>query len=134
MRPLPGRGVVVVAPRQLPSPRIAASCGAHQPICSADADAGLASRKSLATRSGSLAAHSRARIPPIEPPTTHAHRSTPRASASAVSARTESRIVTSGKRLPHVRPSGAVAAGPVLPWQPPSTLGATTNQRAGSSA
>ena len=42
--------------------------------------------------------------------------------------------MTSGKRLPHARPSGAVAAGPVLPWQPPITLGATTNQCAGSNA
>ena len=34
-----------------------------------------------------------------------------------------------GKREPHGRPSGADELGPVVPWQPPSTLVATTNHR-----
>lgn len=40
-----------------------------------------------------------------------------------------SRMVISGKRGPHGRPSGAMEAGPVVPWQPPRTLGHTTKKR-----
>src|SRR6185312_5541124 len=36
-------------------------------------------------------------------------------------------MVRYGKRAPHSRPSGAREAGPVLPWQPPSMFGQTTN-------
>ncbi len=38
-----------------------------------------------------------------------------------------------GNLLPQARPSGADDDGPVVPWQPPSTFGATTNQRSVSS-
>ena len=61
-------------------------------------------------------------MPPIEPPTTASHRSMPRASATAASASTWSRMVIRGKRLPHGRRSAAREPGPVLPWQPPRTL------------
>jgi len=81
------------------------------------------------TRSGAVTAHSSARCPPIDAPTTSAQDPTPSASASRSSAATWSRTVSCGNRLPHGRPSGAVLAGPVLPWQPPSTFGATTNHR-----
>src|SRR5205085_5503144 len=64
-----------------------------------------------------FAAHSSARIPPIDPPSTAAHRSIPSWSATTVSARTWSRIVSRGKRLPHTRPSGSGDDGPVDPWQ-----------------
>ena len=88
-----------------------------------------------ATRSGNITAHSRACIPPIEPPTTLCQRSTPRWSATFAWLRTQSRTDTTGKRLPHGRPSsGCGLAGPVLPWQPPSTLTHTTNQRSVSMA
>jgi hypothetical protein len=52
----------------------------------------------------------------------------PSASASAASTATWSAMVTSGKREPHGAPSGAAEDGPVVPWQPPSTLAQTTNQ------
>src|SRR5665647_3936300 len=38
-------------------------------------------------------------------------------------------MVTKGNLLPHGRPSGACEDGPVVPWHPPRTLLATTNQR-----
>ena len=41
--------------------------------------------------------------------------------------RTMSRMVTTGKRGPQRRPAaGSKSAGPVVPWQPPSTLLHTT--------
>ena len=105
---------------------MASSCAWHQPICSAVAYAVLASTIAVPTRSGWVTAHSSARMPPIEPPRTVCQRSTPRASASRASVCTWSRTVMNGKRLPHGLPSGAGLEGPVLPWQPPSTLAATT--------
>ena len=52
----------------------------------------------------------------------------PRWSASAASTATWSRTVIRGKADPHGgSSSGRSEDGPVLPWQPPSTLGATTN-------
>ncbi len=99
------------------------------PIWSAEATAPTARTSALATRSGAPAAHSSARIPPIEPPTTDAHRRMPRASASRASAATWSATVMRGKRDPYAAPSPATDAGPVVPWHPPSTFGATTNQR-----
>ena len=59
----------------------------------------------------------------------------PRWSATAAWVRTMSRIVTTGKREAHGRPSsGWGDAGPVVPWQPPRTLAHTTNQRSVSMA
>ncbi len=81
------------------------------------------------TRWGWHRAHSSARMPPIDPPTTAAQARTPRALARGISAATWSRIVIAGHRLPHRRPSGASEAGPVEPWQPPSAFGHTTNHR-----
>ena len=112
---------------------MASSCGAHQAICSADAYGVEASTIAAATRCGWVTAHSSDRMPPIDPPTTRAQASMPRWSASRASTSTWSRTVTNGKREPHGVPSGAGEAGPVVPWQPPSTLDATTNQRSVSS-
>src|SRR5262245_17145718 len=53
----------------------------------------------------------------------------PRRSASATSTTTWSRIVMRGNRDPYGRPSPASDAGPVVPWQPPSTFGHTTKKR-----
>ncbi len=88
-----------------------------------------ASETTSTPASGPRSAHSSTRCPPIEAPTTNAHDEMPSVRASSISTATWSRVVTRGNRLPHGRPSGAVEAGPVVPWQPPSTLGATTNQR-----
>lgn len=109
-------------------------CTDPQAICSAEAAAGAASTSSEPVRSGRLTAHSSARIPPMEPPTTAAHRPMPSTSASAASAATWSRTVRYGKREPQGARSGPGEEGPVLPWQPPSTFGATTNHRSVSSA
>ena len=58
-------------------------------------------------------AHSSTRMPPIEPPTTAAHRSMPSASASAASTATWSRIVIVGKREPYGVPvAGSIDDGP----------------------
>ena len=73
-------------------------------------------------------------MPPIDPPTTAAQRSMPSASASAASTATWSRIVMRGKRDPYGCRRGASDAGPVVPWQPPSTFGHTTKQRSVSIA
>src|SRR5215207_9904520 len=73
-------------------------------------------------------------MPPIDPPITAYHRSMPSASASATSSATWSRMVVTGKRDPNARPSGASDDGPVVPWQPPSTLGHTTKKRSVSMA
>ena len=79
------------------------------------------------TRSGYVAAHSSARCPPIDPPTTDAHFSMPSSSASSASTAIWSRIVIVGNFDPYGRPdSGSTDAGPVVPWHPPSTFGATT--------
>ncbi len=105
---------------------MACNWGAAQAICQADVAVGQARARSRRTRSGKVAAHSKARMPPMEPPTTAAQESIPKASASASSARTVSRMVMRGNRLPQAFPSCAGLEGPVVPWQPPSTLGATT--------
>ena len=73
-------------------------------------------------------------MPPIEPPITAAHRSIPRASASAASTVTWSRMVIDGNRDPHGDPSGDGEAGPVVPWQPPRVLGQITHHRSVSMA
>jgi hypothetical protein len=38
-------------------------------------------------------------------------------------------MVNAGKRGPQGRPSGAGLEGPLLPWQPPNTLGQSTKKR-----
>ena len=43
-------------------------------------------------------------------------------------------MLVNGNRGPHSLPSGAMEAGPVVPWQPPSMLGATTKNRSVSIA
>ena len=104
-------------------------CNEHRAICPAVAMAPTASTSARRTRSGCPTHHSRTRIPPIEPPTTADHCSIPRWSARAASTDTWSRMVTNGKREPHATPFGAGEAGPVVPWQPPSTFGHTTKYR-----
>jgi hypothetical protein len=52
------------------------------------------------TRSGNMTPHSRTCIPPMEPPTTAIHESTPRWSATAAWQRTMSRVVTVGNLDP----------------------------------
>ena len=113
---------------------MAASWGDAHAIWSADAAAQQASRSSRSTRSGWVTAHSTARIPPIEPPSTAAHDPIPSWSASRTSRATWSRTLVCGNREPQGRPSGAGDAGPVVPWHPPRTLGATTNHRSVSIA
>ena len=76
------------------------------------------SRRSAGPARGTSTAHSRARAPPIEPPSTACQLPMPRASARRASARMESRIVTNGNRDPQRAPvrcrggrsGGAVAA------------------------
>ena len=107
----------------------------HHAICCALAASAVAMGTIDATRSGYITAHSSTCIPPIEPPITLCQRRIPRWSASAAWLRTQSRTDTTGKRLPHGSPSsGCGLAGPVVPWQPPSTLAHTTNQRSVSIA
>ena len=74
------------------------------------------------------------RLPPKLAPATIAQREIPKRSASLASAAHMSRMVISGKRGPHGAPSGAGDAGPVEPWQPPSTFGQTTKYRSVSIA
>ena len=84
-------------------------------ICSAVECAPQAITATPATRSGNVAAHSSARAPPMDPPTTAWNLSMPSASASRASARTESRMVVKGKREPQGVPSGSNDDGPVVP-------------------
>ena len=63
-----------------------------------------------------MTAHSKACMPPIEPPITAIHLDTPRCSISRAWDRTMSRMVTTGNREPYGRPSiGCGEAGPVEP-------------------
>ena len=62
-------------------------------------------------------------MPPIDPPATHSSRSMPSESISIFCSRTMSRIVITGKRHRVGLPvAGLMEPGPVVPWQPPSTL------------
>ena len=73
-------------------------------------------------------------MPPMEPPTTEAHRSMPRLSATSAWQRTMSRIETTGNDEPYGSDvSGSQEAGPVLPWHPPRTFTQTTNNSSVSS-
>ena len=62
--------------------------------------AAVAMAAQAAIRSGKLAAHSSACMPPIEPPTTAASRSIPSACTRAACARTMSPTVMTGKFSP----------------------------------
>ena len=106
---------------------MARRCTALQAICSVLAAAQVASGRIDRTRCGYMTAHSSTCIPPIEPPITASQQPIPRWSASRAWTRTMSRTVTTGKRGPQRRPAaGSKSAGPVVPWQPPSTLLHTT--------
>ena len=108
-------------------PSIAAICAAWVPIWSAVTAAVDPSTSPPRTRSGWRTSHSSTRMPPSDGPSMSAHESMPRSSVRRRSTSTMSPTVTTGKRLPHGRPSGASDDGPVVPWQPPSTLAHTTN-------
>ena len=136
MRPLPGRrrrGSRRRASRG--SARIAASCGAHQPICSADAAAGLARRNSRRDPVGLGRPPTRA--PACRP--SSRRRRTPtgrrRGRRRARPRRAPSRgSVTSGKRLPHGLPSGAVDDGPGAALAAAEHVGGDDEPAVGSSA
>ena len=84
---------------------------------------------------GYRTAHSRACIPPREPPATAASRSMPSTSRKARSVRTMSATVITGKSEPYGRPvAGSIDDGPVVPRQPPSRLVETTKNRSVSKA
>jgi hypothetical protein len=88
----------------------------HHAICCALAATAVEMGTIECTRSGCMTAHSNACMPPMEPPMTQCQRSTPRWSARTTWLRTQSRTVTTGKRLPHGFPStGCGLAGPVVP-------------------
>jgi hypothetical protein len=66
-------------------------------------------------------------MPPIEPPATANNESILSSSSSIACARTMSRTVITGKSSPHGLPVlGLVEAGPLVPMQPPTTLGQMT--------
>ena len=116
-----GQAVVgaVARPRRRSTrrPASAGPCGwqrrplLHQPICWALAAAAVAIGTRAPTRSGYITPHSSTCIPPIDPPTTSAHRPMPRWSATAAWVRTMSRMVTTGKRDPHGSPVVGVRGG-----------------------
>ena len=89
----------------------------------------VAKASTRSTRSGQLADSESACIPPIDPPTPACSRSIPSASSKAIWPRTMSRMVMTGKRMPHGLPSLAALAGPVDPMQLPSTLAQMTKKR-----
>src|SRR5688572_18294977 len=101
----------------------------HHAICCALAATAVLIATRPRTRSGNITPHSSACMPPIDPPTTASHWRTPSALATATWLRTMSRIDTTGKLEPYgvrVVLPGCREDGPVLPWQPPSTLAQTT--------
>ena len=62
-------------------------------------------------------------MPPIDPPATASSRSMPRKSISFVCSRTMSPMVITGNDMAYGQPvCGLIDEGPVVPWQPPSTL------------
>ena len=85
--------------------------------------------------SGYATAHSRACIPPSEPPLAANTRSMPSSRRNARCARTMSPTVTTGKSPPYGRPvRGFVEFGPVEPRQLPMRLLQTTKWRSVSNA
>src|SRR5215467_10866224 len=76
-----------------------------------------------ATLSGYATAHSKACIPPIDPPEMVSIREIPRCSISSFCKRTMSETVTEGNVMAQGQPvSGLIDPGPVVPRQPPSTF------------
>src|SRR5579864_2070594 len=76
-----------------------------------------------ATLSGYETAHSKACMPPIDPPATASKRSMPRKSTRLFCTRTMSPMVITGNDRPNGQPvCGLTDDGPVVPWQPPSTF------------
>jgi len=76
-----------------------------------------------ATMSGYMTAHSRACMPPIEPPATASRRSMPRCLTSMCCKRTMSAMVMPGNDSAYGLPvAGLMEDGPVVPRQPPSTF------------
>ena len=117
--------------RHLGSRRIARRPIAPQAICCAVACIHVAIGAIDRTRCGYMTAHSSTCIPPIDPPTTacqrgHAER-VGEASLGAHHVADRDDGEPRAVRLAAVPGNGD--DGPVDPWQPPSTLGQTTNQR-----
>ena len=85
---------------------------------------------------GNVIAHSSTCMPPIDPPITECHAGIAEVVGEPHLRRAPCReSVTTGNRLPYGLPStGCGDAGPVEPWQPPSTLAHTTNHRSVSIA
>ena len=87
------------------------------------------------TACGYEAAHCSTCMPPIDPPMTANSRSIPRYSIRRFWARTMSPMVTGGNSVPQGSPitvpsgSSRLLSGPVLPIQPPRTLGQMTKKR-----
>ncbi len=95
----------------------------------------LAIATMASTWPGNRIAHSRACIPPSEPPATAASRSMPSTSRNARSVRTMSATVITGKSAPYGWPvAGSVDPGPVVPRQPPSRFVEMTKKRSVSNA
>ena len=87
----------------------------------------LAMATTASTSSGNRIDHSKACIPPREPPVTAASRSIPRARRKTRSVLTMSATVITGKSGPYGRPvAGSAEDGPVVPRQPPSRFVETT--------
>ena len=85
-------------------------------LATAEADAVVEASTSAPTRSGNIAPHSSACMPPMEPPTTARHRAMPSRSARSAWTRTMSRMVTTGNVEPYGAPvEGSTEAGPVVP-------------------
>ena len=85
------------------------------------------------TRSGKVAAQLSACMPPIDPPTTAFNWPTPRWSSSIACARTMSRMVMTGKRMPQGSAvEGSMVAGPDDPMQLPMTFEQMMKCRVGS--
>ena len=83
-------------------------------------------------RRGCATAHSSARMPPIDPPTTRAPTRRCRARRRARPPPPPDRaVVMTGKRLRTGGRRGSIDDGPVVPWHPPSTFGHDDEQRVG---
>src|SRR5208283_4994123 len=75
------------------------------------------------TRSGQETAHSRACIPPMDPPVTESSRAMPNQSISIRCTRTMSPTVITGNDMAYGQPvAGFTDAGPVVPRHPPRTF------------
>ena len=105
-------------------------CSEHSAICSAVAARSDGDHDGTLDPVGKPTHHSSTRMPPIEPPTTAAHRVDPEVIGQQ---RFDRDLVANGddgeSRPVALAVRAASEAGPVVPWQPPSTFGHTTKNR-----